>query len=211
MDSSSNIKSSIRILLPTYGVVGFLCLYIVASFYYPGGSQLDHDSVGFSWADNYWCNLLSERAINGQPNKAQPIALTAMLIICFSLAYFSYIFSQLTDLKKHTKLTIQISSTCGAIVTMFLFTSFHNTVINVACLCGLITIIFILIELRNAKWVWLFSFGILNVVLVILNNVLYYGHELIIYLPIIQKVTFLSFLLWVCLVNVRLYIARSRS
>ena len=200
-------KSCIRILLPTYGVVGFLCLYVVASFYYPGGSQLDHDSVGFSWADNYWCNLLSERAINGQPNKAQPIALTAMFIICISLAYFSYIFSQLTDLKRHSKLTIQISSVCGAIVTMFLFTSFHNTVINVACLCGLITIVFILIELKNAKWMWLFSFGILNVALVILNNVLYYGRELIIYLPIIQKITFLSFLLWVCMVNVLLYLA----
>ena len=201
-------KSSIRILLPTYGVVGFLCLYVVASFYYPGGSQLDHDSVGFSWADNYWCNLLNERAINGQPNKAQPIALAAMLIICISLAYFSYIFSQLTDLKKHSKLTIQISSICGAIVTMFLFTSFHNTVINVAGLLGLVAIVFILIELRNAKWMWLFSFGIFNIALGVLNNILYYGRGLIIYLPIIQKVTFLSFLLWVCLVNVRLYLAQ---
>ena len=201
-------KSSIQILLPTYGVVGFLCLYVVASFYYPGGSQLDHDSVGFSWADNYWCNLLSERAINGQPNKAQPIALTGMFVVSISLAYFVFVFSQLIDLKKNKKITIQISAICGAIMSMFIFTSYHNMVLNVACTFVLIAMLIILIEIKNIGWVNLFRFGTFNVALVALNNILYYGRGLIIYLPIIQKVTFVSFLLWICMLNVRLYLAQ---
>ena len=51
----------------------------------------------------------------------------------------------------------------------------------------------------------LFWMGIFNFLLVVLNNILYYGDGLLFYLPVVQKFTFLFFLLWISLVNINLY------
>jgi hypothetical protein len=72
------LKQNIWVLSPLFGTLIYLLLYIVATFFYPGGSQVDKNSFGFSWAQNYWCNLLNENAINGQHNSARPIAIAAM-------------------------------------------------------------------------------------------------------------------------------------
>jgi hypothetical protein len=53
------------LLLPPVGILIFILLYIVAAFFYPGGSEFDTHSDGFSWKHNYWCNLLNELAIKG--------------------------------------------------------------------------------------------------------------------------------------------------
>jgi uncharacterized membrane protein YfhO len=37
------------ILSPFIGVVLFLILYVVATIFYPGGSQADMNATGFSW------------------------------------------------------------------------------------------------------------------------------------------------------------------
>ncbi|MFN7116301.1 MAG: hypothetical protein ACK4TA_05840, partial [Saprospiraceae bacterium] len=55
-------------LTPLVGIVLFLVLYIVAAFYYPGGSNADHSAKGFSIVHNYWCDLLAIGAKNGQIN-----------------------------------------------------------------------------------------------------------------------------------------------
>lgn len=78
----------IHILVPVFGISLFAVLYFIATQYYPGGSQADVKSIGFSWQHNYWCNLLNENAMNGQANPARPIAISAMIILCFSLTYF---------------------------------------------------------------------------------------------------------------------------
>jgi len=79
---------SILILTPLFGTLLFTCLYFIATLFYPGGSQADKNSKGFSWTNNYWCNLLNENAMNGQHNAARPIAITAMLVLCTTLMIF---------------------------------------------------------------------------------------------------------------------------
>ena len=98
------------VLVPIFGTMLFVVLYIVATFLYPGGSQVDKNAVGFSWTNNYWCNLLNENAINGQLNPAKPVALTAMFLLCFTLAYFWFLFPNKINLNHKLKLVIQISS-----------------------------------------------------------------------------------------------------
>jgi hypothetical protein len=68
------------LLTPILGTLLFVVLYLVASSLYPGGSQVDKGSIGFSWTNNYWCNLLSGNAINGQPNPAKPYAISGMAV-----------------------------------------------------------------------------------------------------------------------------------
>jgi hypothetical protein len=193
----------IWLLAPVFGAFLFVCLYIAAAFYYPGGSQLDKNSKGFSWSQNYWCNLLNEIAMNGEHNPARPVALFATIVLCVTLALFWYLFPQQAGLSKRLRRTIQISGVIAMSIGAFLFTSAHNVVINIATLFGLVAVVGTFIGLRNLKWYRLYWFGLFTIVLVMLNNILYYGKGLRFYLPVIQKITFLYFLLWICTISIK--------
>jgi hypothetical protein len=205
---TSNIfrsKQNIWLLTPLFGALIYLLLYIIATFFYPGGSQADKNSIGFSWAQNYWCNLLNENAINGQHNAARPIAIVAMFFLCVTLMIFWYIFPKQTGFRKSRKLIVQISGFASMISIMFISTGLHDIVINIATVFGLIAVIGTFIGLLELKWTKLFWVGIFILPLVALNNFLYYKIALLIYLPVVQKITFLYFLLWICLIDVSLY------
>lgn len=202
----------VLILTPVLGTVIFAVLYFVATLLYPGGSQVDKDAVGFSWKDNYWCNLLNENAINGQPNPAKPIAVAGMFVLCLTLIFFWFLFPKQINLHPKLKKVIQLSGTAAMTIALFLFTSLnHDIVTNLASFFGIIAAAGTFIGLYQVKWFGLFLFGILNMVLVGLNNYVYYTEGLIIYLPVIQKITFASFLTWLCCVNIKLYRSRKES
>ena len=202
---STNKKQNIWLLIPLFGTIIFACLYFVATLFYPGGSQVDQDSKGFSWINNYWCNLLNESAMNGQHNFAKPIALTAMCILCFTLAYFWYIFSRRAYLKRSNRLMVQVAGTFAMITCVFIFTGFHDTIVNMAGFFGMIAMTGTFIGLYKLNWKSLFWLGIFNLVLIIVNNILYYGEGLKLYLPLVQKITFLFFLIWICLIDINLF------
>jgi len=199
-------------LIPLFGTVLFAALYFTASLNYPGGSQFDKSAVGFSWVNNYWCNLLNDKAINGQLNKAQPIALTAMLILCFSLTFFWLVFPKYILLTNYGKLTIQIFGTLAMTSGILLFTTLdHDFITNLASLFGLIAMIGTLSGLRKNGWKMLYYFGLFNLILVGVNNLLYYNKELILYLPLIQKITFATFLIWICCIDIKIYQLRKTT
>ena len=193
-------------LTPIFGTILFVVLYVVATLFYPGGSQADKNSIGFSWINNYWCNLLNENAINGQHNPAKPIAMTSMFVLCLTLTLFWFLFPKHINIGKFAKLTIQISGTLAMTIAFFLFTEInHDLVTNLASIFGLAATVGTFIGLYKTKWYGLFAFGLLNILLVGLNNYVYYHKGLIIYLPIIQKISFATFLLWVCCIDIKLY------
>lgn len=193
------------ILLPIIGALAFVNLYIIATFYYPGGSQHDSNASGFSWLHNYWCNLLNKQAINGEDNTARPIALAAMLVLCFSLAIFWYLFPIITRLNKTLRLLMQIAGGLSMVTGFFLFTSQHDLMVNAASFFGLIATLITLIRMYQLKWNGLFRLGIFNTGLVLVNNILYYGNGLRTYLPVVQKITFICFLFWICCISYQLY------
>jgi hypothetical protein len=203
-NTTHKLKNGI-LLLPLYGIILFACLYIVAAQFYPGGSQADVHTQGFSWLNNYWCNLLNEKAINGQHNPARPIAMVAMVILAPSLGFFWYIFPRQVGFKKGKKRIIQISGIAAMTTGMFLSTAFHDIVINVASLFGIVAMMGTFAGLYKLKWFKLFWFGIFNLLLIMLNNILYHGDGLMTYLPFVQKITFLFVLLWIGLINLGLY------
>lgn len=90
-------------------------------------------------------------------------------------------------------------------IGMFLFTDLHDTIINITGLCAVVAIVGTFVGLRKLKWTGLFWLGIFNFLLVAGNNILYYGHGLKLYLPVVQKITFLFFLIWICLIDINLY------
>jgi hypothetical protein len=188
----------------------FIILYIIAALLYPGGSGTDKTAIGYSWTNNYWCNLLSEKAINGQTNTARPVAVTAMFILFLSLSTFWILFPALTHLKKYHRLLIQVAGTVCMLTSFLLLTSIdHDLAINTSSAFGLIAMTGTLIALYKLKWKWLFAMGLFDLLLVALNNYLYHSNEMM-YLPLVQKFSFLSFLVWFSFISISLY-QRSRS
>ena len=206
MITHTDKTKNILVLTPIFGIIIFIFLYIVATLLYPGGSQIDKNSIGFSWSNNYWCNLLNDISINGKPNPAKPVAMTGMFVLCLTLAFFWVLFPRHIDFNRKLKLAIPISGILAMTIAFFLFTNInHDIVINLAAIFGAVATVGTFIGLYKNQWFGLFAFGLLNILLVGLNNYVYYTKGLIIYLPVIQKISFATFLIWVCCINIKLY------
>lgn len=192
-------------LVPVTCILLFAGLYLLATFHYPGGSQADSHSPGFSWKNNYWCNLLNEKAINGEVNNARPYAMVGMAILCTGLIMFWWMFSISVVKNKWWKRIIPAAGTLAMTGAFFSFTSLHDMVINMASACGLVALTGTLVGLYKQQWHLLFRWGLLNIFLVLLNNLFYYTPSLISYLPVIQKISFGVFLFWFSAISFRLY------
>ncbi len=197
-------RKRIWMMIVNTGIVLFFCLYFTAALNYPGGSQADIYSSGFSWRDNYWCNLLDKNAINGALNGARPFALAAMMVLCITLAFFWIWFPVFAKMEK-VKIRIIRSAGIAAMATaFFLFAGPHDIIINAASLFGLVSSIGTLYGLYQLKWKGLFTIGILNMALIVINNIFYYNKGLLSYLPVVQKISFVFFLLWISLISLNL-------
>ena len=98
------------------------------------------------------------------------------------------------------------------IIGFLLFTNInHDLITNLSSGFGVIATIGVLIGLYKIGWKGLFVFGLLNFLLVGINNYVYYTNGLIIYLPIIQKITFALFLSWVCSIDLNLYYGQRKT
>ncbi len=192
-------------MIPPGGAVLFAALYLLAAYFYPGGSQVDAHAPGFSWINNYWCNLLNEKAINGQPNSARPVALLATIALSITFSAFWLLFAGRSNTGKVLKFVIGASGILSMVAGFFLFTATdHDLVTNLASAFGLVAVIGTLIGLYTMKWQGFFAYGLVNLLLVAANNYVYYNKELLPYLPIIQKITFAAFLIWISLISLRL-------
>ncbi len=176
-----------------------------AASYYPGGSDIDPSSRGFSWKHNYWCELLAPVAVNGERNTARPLALAAMAVLIVSLVLFWMMIPALFRTKKLHSGIIRTAGTSSMLVVPVMFFELHDTVMNIAGLLGCIAILLVLVNLYVQRYWFLFWAGILCLLLCGLNNYIYYTGHYMYYLPVIQKITFLIFLAWFGTLSVMLY------
>jgi hypothetical protein len=190
--------------VPVFGICIFIALYFVAAFYYPGGSQADKTGRSFSWLNNYWCDLLSEKAKNGNDNTARPVAIISWLVLCFSLSVFWYFLPLLFSISTTGKKIIRFCGITAMLIATFLFTSLHDVVIQVAGLLGFIAFIGTFIGLYKTRLYGFFYTGLFCLVLMCLNYIIMVGNTFTSYLPIIQKITFIVVLTWVLFINRKL-------
>lgn len=144
--------------------------------------------------------------MNGQVNPARPVALAAMFVLGLTLAVFWFLFARIINFPKYARLAIAFSGLASMTASMFLFTGYHDLVINIAVVLGLVALTGTFVGLYRNKWQLLFVMGVFNIILIVVNNILYYSTGLLKYLPVVQKITFLFFLLWICLIDIRLFL-----
>ncbi|MFM2224716.1 MAG: hypothetical protein RJA07_918 [Bacteroidota bacterium] len=202
--STAHTKGNFTILIPIFGIVLFVCLYITATLFYPGGSSANRTTVGFDWLQNYWCDLLGRYAKNRELNSAQPIALTAMVLLCFTLSVFWFFIPKLFNNSPLNSI-IRYTGIAAMMGTVFLFTDFHDIVINVAGTLGTIALTGVFIGLYRKQLYAFFSYGTFCLTMMMGNYFIYKTGFFISLLPIIQKITFLFFLSWICMLDMHLY------
>ena len=208
-------QSKYTILFPTIGILIFIALYLYATSLYPGGSQANKNSMEFSWLHNYWCNLTSEISINGKLNSARPIAISAMAVLCTSLMIFFIQFSQTFTKQLIWKRIISLCGIVSMLSAMFIFTSYHDLMTSISSLFGLLVVIGILKDIYTQQNKTHKIIGIGAIILLAINNLIYYSGVYITYLPLIQKITFAYILLWIMRLNWKIYksnrLARSKQ
>jgi len=187
-----------------YLVVIFLTLSVtlmtVATFYYPGGSQADKTSIGFSWRNNYISNLFAEQAVNGAKNGARVWAITGMLFLSAGFALFFVEFSKKLPTSRASKIVKYVGAS-GMIFTFLIATPLHDTMITISSTMFLIGLFYITFFVYKSK-LTLFKLVCTVGLLIFYSTILVYGiQQLHAILPIMQKITFVSTILIVLALN----------
>jgi len=197
-------RTKFVLLLPLAGILLFTLLYTIATFLYPGGSSLDPTAHGFNWVHNYWCELTDAYSRNGSPNAARPVALLAMLIICVSVSIFWFQLPTLFSGRPYAKI-IRFTGILSMIVAGFIFTGFHDVVIDVAGLLAGITLSLTFIGLYQGRLYTFFIFGLVCLAMMLFNYFIHKTGILLPWLAVAQKVTFVFVVLWITFITIHMY------
>ena len=181
------------------GITVAISLLVIATFYYPGGSQQDVNAVGYSWQHNYLCNLFNEKAMNSIKNDARPLAITGLFCLCTSFALFFYRFSFKIQDKTASKV-IKYAGISAMIFSFLVVTPFHDLMTTVSSIFGLVALFYILVFILKSKLTLFKLLTLLTMLLLYANNYIYYTQHWLHILPILQKITiFIVLVMMLCL------------
>ena len=187
--------------LPSIGIIVFIALYAYASTLDPGGSQYDVQSVGYDWFHNYWCNLLSTHGMNGDINPARPHALVAWIVLCVSLALFFCLFSYYFVQKGIWTKLIPLFGGLSMLSAAGMFTVHHDLMTLISSVFGLVVVIGIIQAIYRSDMHRYKISGLVCILLLAANNVIYYTTYGLFYLPILQKISMAMVLVWIIGLN----------
>ncbi|PKL50926.1 MAG: hypothetical protein CVV42_01100 [Candidatus Riflebacteria bacterium HGW-Riflebacteria-2] len=191
-------------LFPALGIAVYFVLFYVAAALYPGGSQADLKSTGYSWIHNYWCELMNPEAMNGQPNPGVGYAIIAMIFAGSAIGVFFYrlpLYCRTTVLRARV---IKISAALTGLSGVLLFGDFHNPALLCFSIATLVTLLVALAILLENGRTGFMAAGLLSLILTQINNVMYYLRLGVEHIPWFQKVAITAVLIWVASMNVRL-------
>ena len=193
------------LILPILGMMGFVVLYILAALYYPGGSWIAPGKSGFSFWNNYLCDLLDEVAINGQLNTGSIYARAALGVLCGSLLFLWVCTPFLFRNRSWKTWVMWLSGIFALITTMLLSSGKHDLTVRIAGFFGVIALLTAFAELRRAGYLALMRFGYLCLFVLLGNYYIYETGSGIQSLPVIQKITFSCFIIWFVWLDLVLY------
>lgn len=173
-----------------FGIMISIALLLIATWYYPGGSQVDATAVGFDWKNNYISNLFSETAMNGAANTSRIWAIGGMIFLSASFALFFIEFSKKIPAKGSANI-IKYVGAGGMIFTAFMVTPLHDKMITLSSTTTLISLFYITVFVLKSK-LHVLKFLCIACLLIFYTTLYLYGARHLEYLPIMQKITFIS-------------------
>lgn len=176
-------------------VVISILFLVTATLLYPGGSILDKNSVGFNWSKNFFSNLFLERALNGAENPSRIWALIGMVFNSIGYGLF-FIHTSRKIPHKHTGLILKFVGIANMIFTFLIATPLHDIMVTISSTLTMLGLFYITVFTLRTKLHWLKIFCILSM-LIFYFTLYLYGAGVWGLLAVMQKVTFLCFLLLV--------------
>ncbi len=198
-----------KYLIPLLGMGLFLSFYLMAASLYPGGSWADPAQVGFSWRHNYLCDLLDTRAVNGLLNTGRYWARASLGFLCFGLMVLWYHLPSLTKAAGWFKQLLRYSGLAALGTMVFLRAETHDLTVYVAGSFGLLALGLLLFGLWRQGLKAFVYLGGWCLGMFLVNYSIYETGSFLDALPLIQKVTFSSFLAWFAWMD--LYLWRRQS
>lgn len=190
-----------RLYIPVLAMALFVVLYIVSALNYPGGSWNDPSYQGFSFWNNYLCDLLDTNAVNGESNPARYWSRAALAILCAGLFYLWY---HLPILFAERNRGVRLMWWAGLLAfcsTLFLSADTHDISVWVSGIVGTIALVSLIVVLVRNSYVSLYPLGMVCVGVFIVNYGIYESRFGIAILPAFQKLTFTLFFLWFLQIN----------
>lgn len=177
------------------GILTAVFLLIIATLIYPGGSQFDKNSVGFSWTNNYISNLFDTKAVNGSDNPAWIWANVAMVFLSAGIALFFINFSKKIP-NKSAAVTIKYLGAGSMLFILLTVTPLHGLMVIFASTLFLVNLFYITVFIFRSK-LHVFKFLCIACMLIFYYTLFLYGSPNREWLPVLQKLTFTSCLLLV--------------
>ena len=203
--TNTNSHGHFTLLLPLIGIVFFVLFYILSAFNYPGGSWHSPNQNGFSFWHNYLCDLLDVHSINGQINTARIYAIIALGFLCAGLFWLWMYLPRAFQTNGLNKKIMWISGLVSIITILFLSLGDHDKVVRIAGFFGVIAFATCSAELFRIGKKFLFILGIICILVFLFNYYSYETGSFIPSLPVIQKITFLLFIIWFIGLDIALY------
>lgn len=183
----------------------FLALYGLAASLYPGGSKEDKSRPGFDWIHNYWCDLLDDFAHNGAPNPAKKVAITAMFVLATGLGMLWYDLPVFLQSSQTNTRLLRFMGIGSMAVAVFLFTPWHNAVVNVAGMLMAGAFIVTFYELRRTGRTGLIAGGVFCLLLWCGTYFIYQTHIFLPALAVAQKIALAACLVWCWVISLNIY------
>lgn len=181
-------------------------LFSLAMYLYPGGNPIEKYTMSFDIGKNYICNLYSVNAINDLPNHGRIYAFAATAFLSVSFAITFYLIPIYLCFKHSFRLWTQSLGTTSMVLAFFIFTPFHDSVINVSGLLGTASLGIIFYHLWLQKEYYNLVLAILALICSGLTYIIYYSGYLFHTLALMQKMSLILFILW--LGNVHLSLSK---
>ncbi|HVM89998.1 MAG TPA: hypothetical protein VMT76_17555 [Puia sp.] len=172
-----------------------VCFLVTATLHYPGGSIVDKNSVGFDWSKNFFSNLFLPKALNGANNPSRVWALIGMVFNSIGYGLF-FIHTSRKIPQKHTTLVLKSIGFANMLFTFLIATSLHDIMVTVSSTLTMIGLFYITVFILRTKLHWLKIFCI-GCLFIFYSTLYLYGAGDWRLLAVMQKVTFLCFMLLV--------------
>ena len=144
---------------------------------------------------------MNEKATNGALNPARPIAIFAQVLLCLSLMIFFIQFGEVYEENKWWERGIKIGGILSMFFAILIFTPYHDLMTLISSFFGVFVVIGIIRAIYKSDLRGYKITGIGCILLLGLNNYIYYTTHFLEWLPLIQKITFFLVLIWILGLN----------
>ena len=175
-----------RSTIPLVGVLVSAVLLVVATARYPGG---------YDWFDQSLSSLFQPSALDGSRNTSRSLAALAVLAFCSSMAMIFNTIAMSGPSSLHRKI-IQIAGIGSMVYTALVVTPMHDVLISVALPFFVTAMVTIFHRLYLERRFGMLGAGIACLALTFGNATMYYGDVLYGFLPVVQKVSLVSWVSW---------------